>query len=116
MSLEPNEVLIILLVALVVLGPRRLPTAARKIGEAYRHLRRVSASVKAEFDSAVEEVSAPLRDVSASIGDAVADTRATLHEELGGDDVSGVPPLPQYQPADELGLGDDLPHDRGDDR
>jgi Sec-independent protein translocase protein TatA len=37
-----TEILIILLIALVVLGPERLPTAARKLGEWFRELRRMS--------------------------------------------------------------------------
>lgn len=51
MSLQPNEVLIIVLVALIVLGPKRLPGAIRGIGRAFRQVRDFSASVRQEMDA-----------------------------------------------------------------
>lgn len=50
-SLQPNEVLIIVLVALIVLGPKRLPGAIRGIGRAFRQVRDFSASVRQEMDA-----------------------------------------------------------------
>ncbi|WP_419945169.1 Sec-independent protein translocase subunit TatA/TatB [Candidatus Poriferisodalis sp.] len=57
MSLQPNEVLIIALVALIVLGPKRLPGAIRGIGRAFRQVRDFSASVRQEMDATL---SAPI--------------------------------------------------------
>ncbi len=51
MSLQPNEVLIIALVALIVLGPKRLPGAIRGIGRAFRQVREFSTTVRQEMDS-----------------------------------------------------------------
>ena len=51
MSLQPNEALIIVLVALIVLGPKRLPGAIRGIGRAFRQVRDFSASVRQEMDA-----------------------------------------------------------------
>lgn len=51
MSLQPNEVLIIALVALIVLGPKRLPGAIRSIGRAFRQVREFSANVRQEMDA-----------------------------------------------------------------
>lgn len=51
MSLQPNEVLIIVLVALIVLGPKRLPGAIRGIGRAFRQVRDFSTSVRQEMDA-----------------------------------------------------------------
>lgn len=53
MSLQPNEVLIIVLVALIVLGPKRLPGAIRGIGRAFRQVRDFSTTVRQEMDAAV---------------------------------------------------------------
>ncbi len=41
-----GEVVVILLVALVFLGPKRLPEVGRKLGEFYRQLRDVSETMK----------------------------------------------------------------------
>ena len=51
MSLQPNEVLIIALVALIVLGPKRLPGAIRSIGRAFRQVREFSTNVRQEMDA-----------------------------------------------------------------
>ncbi len=113
MNLQPNEVLIILVVALIVLGPQRLPTAARKIGEGYREFKRISTSVKAEFDTAVEAVNAPIREVSSSVEDTVRETGSLLDSGTAAraDHTSHQ----GFRPADELDLEDDAHHDRMDD-
>ncbi len=51
MSLQPNEVLIIALVALIVLGPKRLPGAIRSIGRTFRQVREFSTNVRQEMDA-----------------------------------------------------------------
>jgi len=50
-SLQPNEVLIIVFVALIVLGPKRLPGAIRGIGRAFRQVRDFSSTVRQEMDA-----------------------------------------------------------------
>jgi Sec-independent protein translocase protein TatA len=62
------ELLVILVAGLVVLGPKRLPEAARQIGKAVAELRRVSAGFQHEIrdvfetgDSAVSADPAPAR-------------------------------------------------------
>ena len=49
------EVLVILVVALVVLGPKRLPEAARQVGKAMAEFRRVSTGFQAELRDALNE-------------------------------------------------------------
>jgi Tat protein translocase TatB subunit len=53
-SLGPAEILVILVVALIVLGPKRLPEAGRQVGKALSEVRRWSADVKREVRDAVE--------------------------------------------------------------
>lgn len=50
-----GELLVILIVALVVLGPKKLPEVARQVGGMARELRRMSASFQAEMKSALDE-------------------------------------------------------------
>ncbi|WP_420626544.1 twin-arginine translocase TatA/TatE family subunit [Candidatus Poriferisodalis sp.] len=64
MSLQPNEVLIIAFVALIVLGPTRLPGAIRSIGRFFRQVRDFSTTVRQEMDATlsppnVEPASSP---------------------------------------------------------
>lgn len=49
------EVLIILVVALVVLGPSKLPEAARQFGRAMSEFRRMSAGFQSELRDALNE-------------------------------------------------------------
>lgn len=53
------EVVIILLVALIVLGPDRLPEVARKAGQILGELRKVSAGFEAEMRTAMFEAERP---------------------------------------------------------
>lgn len=53
-SLGPAEVLVILVVALIVLGPERLPQVARQAGQLLGELRRVAAGFQAEMRDAME--------------------------------------------------------------
>jgi sec-independent protein translocase protein TatA len=51
-SLGPAEILVILVVALIVLGPKRLPEAGRQVGKAISEVRRWSQDVKYEMNQA----------------------------------------------------------------
>lgn len=54
-SIGGPEVLIILVVALLVLGPTRLPEAARQAGRAIGELRRLSSGFQAEMRDAFHD-------------------------------------------------------------
>lgn len=54
-SIGPAEILVVLVVALIVLGPNRLPDAARSVGKAMSELRRVTSGVQAEVREAFAE-------------------------------------------------------------
>ncbi len=58
-GLGANELLIILLIALVVLGPKELPKVARTIGRGLRELQRTKDDLKKdiEFDDYPDETS-----------------------------------------------------------
>ena len=49
------ELLVILAVALIVLGPDKLPEAARKLGQVVGEFRRISAGFQAEVRDALQE-------------------------------------------------------------
>jgi sec-independent protein translocase protein TatA len=53
-SIGAPEVLVILVVALLVLGPNRLPEAARQVGRAMAEMRRISAGFQAEMRDAMQ--------------------------------------------------------------
>jgi sec-independent protein translocase protein TatA len=50
-SLGFGEILIILVLALVIFGPRRLPEMGRTIGRSLREFRRATSDLRAEIES-----------------------------------------------------------------
>jgi len=51
MNLGLPEIFVILLVALIVFGPQKLPEVARQVGAAMRTLRQLQENVRAELDT-----------------------------------------------------------------
>jgi sec-independent protein translocase protein TatB len=102
-NLTPNEVLIIAVVALIVLGPKRLPEAARAMGKAFREVRKMSTTVRAEIDAVVKE---PMDEFKAALDPKAFDADAVVRDEAR---IAGAPdtapdrlPNRGYRPADEL--------------
>ena len=58
-GLDPAKLLMILLVAVLVLGPERLPKAARQMGAAWRELTRVHERLEDEVRSALPDIDIP---------------------------------------------------------
>ncbi len=54
-QLGPLEILVILVVALLVFGPRRLPEIGRQVGAALRELRNFQHEIRGHLDSVVTE-------------------------------------------------------------
>jgi Tat protein translocase TatB subunit len=53
-SLGPAEIMVVLLVALIVLGPSRLPEAGRQIGKALAEMRRWSGRLQEEVRNTLD--------------------------------------------------------------
>jgi len=85
-----GELIVIMLIALIVLGPERLPDAARQVGKVMGDLRRLSSGFQNEMKTAFAEVDDPTR---------VAARRNVLAKE--------EPQLPAGQ--SEESSGDDTP-------
>jgi sec-independent protein translocase protein TatA len=47
------ELILILLIAVIVIGPSKLPDAARSVGKAVGEFRRATSGVKKEFEEAI---------------------------------------------------------------
>ncbi len=54
-NVGPAEVLLILVVALLVLGPKKLPEAARQMGKAMAEFRRVTSGLQQEVRGVLDE-------------------------------------------------------------
>jgi len=75
MSLGPEKIILILVVALIVFGPQRLPEIARQVGAAVRELRRMQDTVRGELDQVLHpDYSAPNVGASAEIASPAEDS------------------------------------------
>jgi sec-independent protein translocase protein TatB len=68
LDLSPEKVLVILAIALVVLGPQRLPQAARGIGRVIGEIRRMTAGLQTEMRTALAEPKQVLDSVVRDMG------------------------------------------------
>ncbi len=89
-NLQGGELIIIALLALVVLGPEKLPEAARWVGRMYAQIRQLGDGFNREFQTAVKE---PLNDLRNAVTEPVNDMKASIEETIasgGSDDRSGI--------------------------
>ncbi|MEY3092620.1 MAG: putative Sec-independent protein translocase protein TatB [Actinomycetota bacterium] len=63
-NLSGSEIVVILLLALIVLGPEKLPEAIRRFGRVYGELRRMSRGFQSEFKNAFDEPARELRETA----------------------------------------------------
>jgi sec-independent protein translocase protein TatB len=68
-NLQGSEIIVILLLALVVLGPEKLPDAVRRFMQTYNELRKMSHGFQSELKSALDEPMKELRDTANLIKD-----------------------------------------------
>jgi TatA/E family protein of Tat protein translocase len=109
LNVGPQELLLILVVALVVVGPKRLPEIGRSIGRGLRELRKAQDEVRRTVRVTLDEETRPTfgdprppvtRDPSAASGtDTVADTAAA---EAAGGPIEVSEPEPATSPVSEL--------------
>jgi len=82
-SIGAPEILVILVLALLVLGPERLPQAARTAGKWMAELRRITSSLQAEVQPFVDQVMTPINNTAAAAGEAYTATTATVAADNG---------------------------------
>ena len=119
MNLGAPEILVILVVALLVFGPHRLPEIGRQVGGAMRELRKMQDSVKSELQSVMQE-DAPsydaqtIKPVSATPGEVAAsalDAPTTGPAPVPGAEVDGADGVdePDHGESDPRGTDQGAP-------
>ncbi len=53
-QIGPLEILVVLVIALIVFGPDKLPGMAKSVGRAANELRRMASDVKTEFEDGLD--------------------------------------------------------------
>ncbi len=99
LGVGPAELIVILVVALVFVGPERLPKLAADIARVIREIRKYTGSLAAEFNEVIQdfekdaqgektawkEIGEGLTGAAKSITDAVRDARAEAQGAAAGD-------------------------------
>ena len=95
-NLQGSELIIIVLLALVVLGPEKLPDAMRKAGQMYAELKKLSSGFQKEFRDAIDEPVKEMRNTANLLRDS-ADFRTLKNGERA-----------EKPKSAEMGSADDL--------
>ena len=85
-SLGPAEILVVLVIALLVFGPNKMPDIARQVGKGFREFKRVQQHLTSELRDVVSEFDSP------------SSTPAP-----------GADPVPMLPPKDDAASTADLP-------
>jgi sec-independent protein translocase protein TatB len=99
LNFSPEKLLLVGIIALVVLGPHRLPQAARTFGRFMAQLRHMSESFQSEVRGALDE---PVSSVRSTIGDfKPPDVRRMVRDTIATTLNPSSPPLAQPAPPAE---------------
>jgi Tat protein translocase TatB subunit len=88
-DVSPTELIFILLVALLVFGPRQLPDMARKVARFVREIQKTAGELQRSLTKEVDELKKPLTDLKAPL------------DEIGDLDARTTRPEPEETPPPE---------------
>jgi len=74
-NLQGSEIIIIMLLALVVLGPEKLPDAVRRFSKTYGELKKMGSGFQTELKSALDEPMREMRETAQMVRDAADPTK-----------------------------------------
>jgi TatA/E family protein of Tat protein translocase len=74
------EIVIILVIALLVFGPKRLPEMGRSLGRGVREFKKASDTARKEFG--VDEIEREIKDVKTTLGDVKGGLKVDIDAEL----------------------------------
>jgi sec-independent protein translocase protein TatB len=66
-NLSGSEIVFLLLIALIVLGPEKLPDAVRKFGKIYAEFKKMSTGFQSELKTALDEPMREMRETAEAI-------------------------------------------------
>jgi sec-independent protein translocase protein TatB len=80
-NLQGSEIMVILLLALVVLGPEKLPDAVRKFTQTYSELKKLSSGFQSELKSALDEPMREMRETANVVRNAADPSKVMAEAE-----------------------------------
>lgn len=98
-NLQGSEIVVILLIALVVLGPERLPDTVRKAMQTYNELKKMGSGFQSEIKSAFDEPMREMRNTAQMVKDA-ADPNKVIAEAEAEERMRAHTPSPNGTDAE----------------
>jgi sec-independent protein translocase protein TatB len=98
-NLSGSEIVFLLLIALIVLGPEKLPEAVRKFGKAYAEFKKMSTGFQSELKTALDEPMREMRETAEAFKKAA--NFDFLDEPGEPDEVAGEKPPADSPATDE---------------
>ncbi|WP_094745938.1 twin-arginine translocase TatA/TatE family subunit [Vaginella massiliensis] len=78
-----QEIVVILLVSVIIFGPKKIPEIARGLGQAVRQLKDATENIKEEIMRPVEDLD-PTKEIRETIEEAKEEIDSTVDDALGG--------------------------------
>jgi sec-independent protein translocase protein TatB len=110
-NLQGSEIVVILLLALVILGPEKLPDAIRKFTQTYAELKKMGSGFQSELKNALDEPMREMRETGERLRDAVDPSRyvVTPPGEVAEPMVAEPVTEPVVEPAPDVVPDADVP-------
>jgi sec-independent protein translocase protein TatB len=100
-NLSGSEIVFLLLIALIVLGPEKLPEAVRKFGKAYAEFKKMSTGFQSELKTALDEPMREMRETADAFKKAVNFDFEEADDEPGPSDTTDAVAETADSPPDE---------------
>ena len=104
---QGGEIIVILLLALVILGPEKLPDVIRRVGKTYAELKKLGQGFQDEFKSAIEEPAREMRETADLLRKSIDNTI----NPMVGNSTPTTTPTDAAPSTPNLRAADDPPHD-----
>ena len=114
LGMGPMEVVVIMVVALIIFGPGKLPEMAAQAGKLVRDFRNATSDLTAEFQDSIDDMQATMGEMRATVTDVQRETQqlaAIVPDTLTGIDTSFKlrGSTPALNAASTNGVATDLP-------
>ena len=82
-SLGTGEIVVIVLVALIIFGPHRIPEISRKAGQLLAQAREMSRSITDSFGDELNDITAPIKDLKSEYDSTMGEMKSAASSVAG---------------------------------
>ena len=105
-NLQGSEIIFILLIALVVLGPEKLPGAIKRVTQMYAEFRKMSSGFQSEFKSVIDEPMREMRETADMVRNAADPKKIAEEAEKAAEAEAALAKVERAEAAERAKQGD----------